>query len=89
MNQMKRCIIPKLQRSYAFNGYNDDDDDYDDNLLVHHNFDYVGGEYEEQVESNNQYTVSEEIDANPYTNLSVLNLMRCCSSTIDDNKLFR
>lgn len=94
MNLMKRrCIIPKLlQRSYAFNGYNDDDDD----VLVHHNFDYVGGESsqeeyeEEKVEQDNkEYTVSEEIDTNPYTNLSVLNLMRCCSSTIDDNKLFR
>ena len=91
MNLMKKCIIPKLQRSYAFTGYNDDDD-----VLVHHNFDYVGSESsqdeyeEEKVEQDNkEYTVSEEIDTNPYTNLSVLNLMRCCSSTIDDNKLFR
>jgi hypothetical protein len=80
MNLMKRCIIPKLhQRSYAFTGYNDD-------MLIH-NFDYI----EEQVEPEDkkEYTVSEDIDTNPYTNLSVLNLMRSCSSTIDDNKLFR
>jgi len=94
MNLMKRCIIPipKLQRSYAFTGEIDDN-----NELVNHNFDYVSGEssqeeYEEEKvepEDKKEYTVSEDIDTNPYTNLSVLNLMRCCSSTIDDNKLFR
>ena len=34
------------------------------------------------------YTVSDQID-NPYTNDSVLELMRICSASLDDNKLFR
>ena len=34
------------------------------------------------------YKVSDQID-NPYTNDSVLELMRICSASLDDNKLFR
>jgi Mg-chelatase subunit ChlD len=40
-------------------------------------------------EYNEKYTVSEEIDDNPYSNLSILSLMRSCSSNVYDNKLFR
>jgi hypothetical protein len=91
MNLMKKFILPKLQRSYAFNGNNNEDNDEDNALF--HNFNYIGDEHDNEKEKvmqeNKEYTVSEDIDTNPYTNLSVLNLMRCCSATIDDNKLFR
>ena len=40
-------------------------------------------------EHGEKYTVSEEIDDNPYSNLSILSLMRSCSSSVYDNKLFR
>jgi len=36
-----------------------------------------------------KYKVSDQIDDNPYSNLSILSLMRSCSSNIYDNKLFR
>ena len=35
-----------------------------------------------------EYKVSDQIDT-PYSNLSVLSLMRACSASTDDNKLFR
>ena len=93
--QIKRSI-PIMTRSRAFNGEIDDIDDIDEAFIQHH-FHYLGRtqeEYEEDEtnqdkQEKQEYIVSEELDSNPYTNLSVLNLMRCCSSTLDDNKLFR
>jgi hypothetical protein len=35
-----------------------------------------------------KYTVSEQTD-NPYINDSIFEMMRTCSASLDDNKLFR
>lgn len=82
---MDRCP-PNLIRSHAFIGNHFDNDENignDENYLMNFN------NFHLHVDDNQDYTVSEDLDSNPYSNLSVLNLMRCCSSTLDDNKLFR
>lgn len=77
---------PNLIRSHAFIGNHFDNDE---NIGNDENYQMNFNNFHLHVDEIQDYTVSEDLDSNPYSNLSVLNLMRCCSSTLDDNKLFR
>jgi len=41
------------------------------------------------IKADIEYKVSDDINDNPYSNISIMSLMRSCSSNIYDNKLFR
>ena len=89
---------PKLMRSYAFNGVSSTpfpdftDDDINLNSLCDNFYkqnddnDLAGADISTVVNHDNEeYTLSDQID-NPYSTLSILELMRSCSASVDESK---
>ena len=86
----RSCGPPKLMRSYAINNstleqnslqYPDSADDDDINLRSL--CDNFNKQKDDNDNNNVEYTVSDQID-NPYSTLSILELMRSCSASIDE-----
>jgi len=85
------CGPPRFMRSYAINSVSPSlsyplptfpDFTEDDINLKNFNADF----YNQKDDSDNEeYTVSDQID-NPYSTLSILELMRSCSATVDESK---
>lgn len=83
---------PQLKRSCALCFNDDNDENYEDEFYKEKILDEMcplNFNIDDIKEYGEKYTVSEEIDDNPYSNLSILSLMRSCSSSVYDNKLFR
>ena len=83
---------PQLKRSCALCFNDDNDENYEDEFYKEKILDEMcplNFNIDDIKEHGEKYTVSEEIDDNPYSNLSILSLMRSCSSSVYDNKLFR
>jgi hypothetical protein len=70
---------------YNNNNNNDNNDDNNDNN--DDNNDTNDDNNDNNADNNdNEYTVSDQID-NPYSTLSILELMRSCSASVDDSKM--
>ena len=81
---------PKLMRSYAFPDFTDDDinlKSLSDNFYKQNDDnDLAGADISTVVnDDNEEYTLSDQID-NPYSTLSILELMRSCSASVDESK---
>ena len=83
---------PQLKRSCALCFNDEIDENYENDFYKEKILDEMcplNFNIDDIKEYGEKYTVSEEIDDNPYSNLSILTLMRSCSSSVYDNKLFR
>ena len=83
---------PQLKRSCALCFNDEIDENYENDFYKEKILDEMcplNFNIDDIKEHGEKYTVSEEIDDNPYSNLSILSLMRSCSSSVYDNKLFR